>query len=29
MLGLWAALCLVGALYASWLGYGGHAFAAT
>jgi membrane protease YdiL (CAAX protease family) len=29
MLGLWAALTLTGALYASWLGYGGRAFAAT
>lgn len=29
MLGLWAALCFAGALYASWLGYGGRAFAAT
>jgi len=29
MTGLWAALTLTGALYASWLGYGGRAFAAT
>jgi membrane protease YdiL (CAAX protease family) len=29
MLGLWAALCFGGALYASWLGYGGREFAAT
>jgi membrane protease YdiL (CAAX protease family) len=29
MLGLWAALCLAGALYTSWLGYGGRGFAAT
>ena len=29
MLGLWAALCLTGALYASWQGYGGRDFAAT
>jgi len=29
VLGLWAALTLAGALYASWLGYGGRAFAAT
>jgi len=29
MLGLWSALTLTGALYASWLGYGGRAFAAT
>src|SRR5579863_1402396 len=29
MLGLWAALCLTGGLYAAWHGYGGHAFAAT
>src|SRR6267378_2198183 len=29
MLGLWAALTLTGALYASWLGYGGRGFAAT
>jgi len=29
MLGLWAALCLAGGLYASWDGYGGRAFAAT
>jgi uncharacterized protein len=28
-LGLWAALCLVGGIYASWLGYGGRGFAAT
>ena len=27
--GMWAAFCLGGALYASWLGYGGKAFAAT
>lgn len=29
MLGLWATLTLAGALYASWLGYGGRGFAAT
>ena len=29
MLGLWASLTLTGALYASWLGYGGRGFAAT
>src|SRR5205823_7130230 len=29
MLGLWALLTLIGVLYAVWLGYGGHAFAAT
>jgi membrane protease YdiL (CAAX protease family) len=29
MLGLWTALCFAGALYASWLGYGGRALAAT
>jgi membrane protease YdiL (CAAX protease family) len=29
VLGLWSALTLTGALYASWLGYGGRAFAAT
>jgi hypothetical protein len=28
-IGLWAALCFGGALYASWLGYGGRPFAAT
>lgn len=28
-LGLWAGLCLVGTLYATWHGYGGAAFAAT
>ena len=28
-LGLWAALCLGGGLYGSWLGYGGHSLAAT
>ena len=27
-LGIWAALCFAGAVYASWLGYGGRAFAA-
>src|ERR1700722_17250653 len=27
--GLWATLCFGGALYASWLGYGGRPFAAT
>ena len=29
MLGLWAALCFGGGLYASWQGYGGREFAAT
>jgi hypothetical protein len=29
MLGLWAVLCLIGALYATWQGYGGREFAAT
>ncbi len=29
MLGLWAGLCLLGALYAAWQGYGGRDFAAT
>jgi hypothetical protein len=29
MLGLWAALCFGGGLYASWLEYGGRVFAAT
>lgn len=29
MLGLWAVLTLAGALYSTWLGYGGRAFAAT
>ena len=29
MLGLWAALCFGGALYASWQGFGGYKFAAT
>lgn len=29
VLGLWAAFTLAGTLYASWLGYGGRAFAAT
>jgi membrane protease YdiL (CAAX protease family) len=29
ILGIWAAFCLGGALYASWQGYGGQAFAAT
>ena len=29
MLGLWAGLCLAGALYATWQGYGGRDFAAT
>jgi len=29
MLGVWAASCFLGALYASWLGYGGRAFAST
>ena len=29
MLGLWSALTLTGALYASWLDYGGRGFAAT
>lgn len=28
-LGLWAALCFAGAVYVSWLGYGGRGFAAT
>ena len=28
-LGIWAALCFGGGLYASWLGYGGREFAAT
>jgi len=28
-LGVWAVSCFLGALYASWLGYGGRAFAAT
>src|SRR5271154_7072744 len=28
-LGIWAALCLAATFYALWLGYGGHAFAAT
>jgi len=28
MLGIWAAMCFGGALYASWLGYGGREFAA-
>lgn len=28
ILGLWAALCFAGGLYASWLGYGGRGFAA-
>ena len=28
-LGVWAALCFVGGLYASWHGYGGREFAAT
>lgn len=28
-LGLWAALCLTGTLYATWRGYGGQEFAAT
>jgi hypothetical protein len=28
-LGIWALVCLCGALYASWQGYGGRAFAAT
>src|SRR5260370_31574285 len=28
-LGLWAALCFGGGLYASWQGYGGRGFAAT
>jgi len=28
MVGLWAVLCLVGGLYASWHGYGGREFAA-
>jgi CAAX protease family protein len=29
MLGLWAVLTLIGALFSAWLGYGGRAFAAT
>ena len=29
VVGIWTAFCLGGALYASWLGYGGRAFAAT
>jgi membrane protease YdiL (CAAX protease family) len=29
ILGLWAALCFAGGLYATWQGYGGRAFAAT
>jgi len=29
LLGIWAAFCLGGALFASWQGYGGRAFAAT
>jgi membrane protease YdiL (CAAX protease family) len=29
VLGIWAAFCLGGAIYASWQGYGGPAFAAT
>ena len=29
VLGIWAGLCLAGALYASWQGYGGRAFGAT
>lgn len=29
ILGIWAALCFAGALYASWQGYGGRDFAAT
>lgn len=29
VLGIWATMCLGGALYASWQGYGGRAFAAT
>jgi len=29
MLGLWAGMCLAGALYATWQGYGGRDFAAT
>ena len=28
-IGLWAVLCLIGALYATWHGYGGREFAAT
>lgn len=28
-LGIWAAVCLAGALYASWQGYGGRPYAAT
>jgi len=29
MVGLWAGMCLAGALYATWQGYGGRDFAAT
>ena len=29
VIGLWAALCLLGGFYAVWHGYGGYAFAAT
>jgi len=29
VLGIWSAFCLGGAIYASWQGYGGQAFAAT
>jgi membrane protease YdiL (CAAX protease family) len=29
VLGIWASMCLGGAIYASWQGYGGQAFAAT
>jgi membrane protease YdiL (CAAX protease family) len=29
MLGIWASVCLAGALFASWAGYGGRPFAAT
>ena len=29
VIGLWAALCLLGGFYAVWRGYGGYAFAAT
>ena len=29
ILGIWAGLCLTGALYASWQGYGGRAFGVT
>src|SRR6201987_524700 len=29
VVGIWAAFCLGGALYASWQGYGGRTFAAT